>query len=177
MGTLAKKVMPQTHPSTQFVERIVEEVQQMSGSLDDIVWNISPKNDELTHLLARMRRYASEVLEARQINYELIIPEGLHNIKLTMDQRRNFYMIFKEAVNNLVKYSKCTRASVCIQIKDKILHLVIKDNGVGFDTQRQSDRNGLKNLRARSEQLKGKIKIESEEGKGTEIDLIFPIRS
>jgi signal transduction histidine kinase len=154
----------------------VEEVQQISSSLDDIVWNISPKNDELTHLLARMRRYSSEILEAKQINYELIIPEGFHNIKLSMEQRRNFYMIFKEAVNNLVKYSKCSNAIINIEIKDRILHLSIKDNGIGFDTNKQSDRNGLKNLKARGEQLKGSIRIESEPGKGTEINLNFPIK-
>lgn len=177
MGTLARKGLPAEHPSLPFVDRMVEEVQQISGSLDDIVWNISPKNDALSSVIARMTRYASELFEAKQISYDLFMPEGQgqESIRLTMDQRRNFYLAFKEAVNNLIKYSQCTHASISITLERHRLLLLIKDNGVGFDPERRSDRNGLENLRTRAKSLGGTLDIESKPGRGTLIRLAFEV--
>ena len=175
MGTLARKGLPSEHPSLPFVDRMVEEVHQISGSLDDIVWNISPKNDALSSLIARMTRYASELFEARQIAYDLFMPEAHETIKLSMEQRRNFYLAFKEAVNNLIKYSKCTHASVSITVERHTLIMIIRDNGVGFDTEQATDRNGLENLRSRAKTLGGSVNIDSKPGKGTTIRFAFAV--
>jgi signal transduction histidine kinase len=131
MGTLARKELAQTHPSASFIERMVEETQQISSSLDDIVWNISPRNDALSSLIARMTRYASELFEAKQIHYNFAMPKHFEHIKLSMEQRRNFYLIFKESVNNLIKYSHCSNASVQVVVERKKLLMIIEDDGVG----------------------------------------------
>jgi signal transduction histidine kinase/ligand-binding sensor domain-containing protein len=175
MGSLAKKELTSQDAPSTFVDRIMEDVRQMSSSLDDIVWNISPKNDALSSLVARMTRYASELFEAKQIDFTLKVPDRLNDVKLSMDQRRNIYLIFKESVNNLVKYSKCQRASVNIEINKRNFQLVIQDDGVGFNPQAPTDRNGIRNLKERAKTLGGKLDIESYLGKGTTIKLEFPI--
>ncbi|MBL0739902.1 ligand-binding sensor domain-containing protein [Chryseolinea lacunae] len=176
MGAMAQTNLASQHPSKPMLERMVEEIRQISGTLDDIVWNISPKNDSLSNLIARMTRYASELFEAKQINFRYTLPEHLEQMRLSMEQRRNFYLIFKESVNNLVKYSCCTEAFINIAIENKNLLLTIGDNGKGFDPEAASDRNGLQNLRVRADNLKGKIEIRSTPGKGTTIVLKFPLR-
>ena len=93
-----------------------------------------------------------------------------------MEQRRNFYLIFKESVNNLVKYSQCSLASVRIQVSKRTLLLTIEDNGVGFDMTRQNDRNGIRNLKERGRKLNGKLDIQSIEGQGTIVKLDFPMK-
>ncbi len=175
MGSLAKKELPVQHASNALVDRIMEDVRQISGSLDDIVWNISPKNDSLSSLIARMTRYASELFEAKQIAFKFDIPERLDDVKLSMEQRRNIYLIFKEAVNNLVKYSKCTQAIVGIRVDRRKILLTVEDNGVGFDPNLTTDRNGIRNLKARASSLNGVIDIRSGSGKGTSIKLEFPV--
>jgi len=175
MGTLARNGLPAEHPSLPFVDRMVEEVQVISGSLDDIVWNISPKNDALSSLIARMTRYASELFEAKQISYDLFMPESHETIRLSMDQRRNFYLAFKEAVNNLIKYSQCTHATVSISVDRHTLIMVVRDNGIGFNPHQRSDRNGLENLRSRAKSLGGTIDIESKPGTGTTIRFQFTV--
>ena len=175
MGSLAKKGMADQRTSGALVDRIMEDVRQISGSLDDIVWNISPKNDSLSSLIARMTRYASELFEAKQIVFKFDIPERLGDIKLSMEQRRNIYLIFKESVNNLAKYSKCSHAEVRIRLDKKTVSLIVKDDGVGFDPNAPTDRNGLRNLRERAQNLRGGIDIQSGFGKGTSIILEFPV--
>lgn len=176
IGAMAQNNLPGQHPSKPLLERMVEEIQQISGSLDDIVWNISPKNDALSSLIARITRYASELFEAKQITFRFTMPEHIEQIRLSMEQRRNFYLIFKESVNNLAKYSCCTEAYISISIEQKNLLLTISDNGKGFDPDAASDRNGIHNLRARAEKLKGMIDIRSSPGKGTVIVLKFPLK-
>jgi ligand-binding sensor domain-containing protein/signal transduction histidine kinase len=175
MGALAARELPPQHTSRALVDRIMEDVRQISGSLDDIVWNISPKNDSLSSLIARMTRYASELFEAKQIAFKFNIPDHLGEIKLSMEQRRNVYLIFKEAVNNLVKYSKCSEASITISLNKGRVLLIVKDNGVGFNPNAFSDRNGIKNLRDRAGSLRGEIDIQSKQGAGTTITLQFPV--
>ncbi|HEX6226007.1 MAG TPA: two-component regulator propeller domain-containing protein [Chryseolinea sp.] len=175
MGSLAKKGAADQHVSGALVDRIMEDVRQISGSLDDIVWNISPKNDSLSSVIARMTRYASELFEAKQIVFEFDIPERLGDVRLSMEQRRNVYLIFKEAVNNLAKYSKCSHAFVSIRFEKRNVSLVVRDDGVGFDPNAPTDRNGLRNLRQRARSLNGWIDIRSAFGKGTSISLEFPL--
>jgi ligand-binding sensor domain-containing protein/two-component sensor histidine kinase len=175
MGKLAQQKLPGEHPSAHFVDRIVEEAQQMSGGLDDIVWNISPKNDALSSMMARMTRHASEVFEAKKIMYKVTMPEHIQEMTLSMEQRRNLYLIFKESVNNIVKHSYCTHASITVALIEKNFSMVVEDDGVGFDQPRQNDRNGLVNLRERAEMLNGTIRIVSAPGKGSSIKLVFPL--
>lgn len=175
MGTMARQGLPAQDPAAPLLDRMIEEARQISSSLDDIVWSINPRNDELAILIARMARYASELLEAKGIEYRLSIPDHLSQTKLTMEQRRDFFLIFKETVNNLVKYSRCTHASLEIIVKRQHLRLLIRDNGVGFETEAPSERNGLLNLRRRAQNLKGSLLIQSAPGQGTAVQLDFPV--
>lgn len=174
MGTLARQGLSLRESSDQLVERMLEDVAQMSGSLDDIVWNISPKNDSLSNLMARLTRYASELFEARNIRYSFNFPDRADHIKLAMEDRRNLYLILKESVNNLVKYSGCTEAHIAMKILPRTLQVTICDNGSGFDADAKNDRNGIKNMRERARQLKGSITIRSAPGKGTHITIDIP---
>jgi len=175
MGSIARNGLPAQHPAATFLDRIVEETQQMSSSLDDIVWSINPNNDELSQLIARMNRHASELLEARGIEYKIELPQEVGELKLPMEHRRDFYLIFKEALNNLLKYSGCTQAAIEIRLHGHHLQLVIWDNGTGFDPDAHSERNGIRNLRKRSQNLRGQLRIQSAPGCGTTIQLEFPL--
>jgi ligand-binding sensor domain-containing protein/two-component sensor histidine kinase len=176
MGSMAKKQLSNPQTSAVLVDKIMEDVRYISGSLDDIVWNISPKNDSLAGLVARMTRYASEMFEAKQIAFKLDIPREFDDIKLSMEQRRNIYLIFKESVNNLVKYSQCSEAVVSLLVDKGLVYLTVKDNGIGFDPAAITDRNGIKNIRSRANNLNGEVDIQSAPGKGTSIRLKFPFR-
>ena len=92
-----------------------------------------------------------------------------------MDQRRDLYLIFKEAVNNLVKYSKADNAKVEVLINLHNMSLLVKDDGSGFDTTEIREGNGLRNMQQRAALLNASLTIESEPGKGTTVNLNMPL--
>ncbi len=175
MGLMAKQNLQDQHPSATFLNRMIDEVHRINSSMDDIVWSINPRNDELANLLSRMVRYASELLEAKNIDYQIQMPDQVESLKLGMEQRHDFYLIFKEAVNNLAKYAQCTQARLSVSVHHNRLVMNITDNGTGFELGKNQERNGIRNMYKRAENLKGVLTIHSAPGNGTTINLDFPL--
>ena len=126
-------------------------------------------------ILIRMRQYASEMLEAAQIPFTLEMDESCQYVSMPIEKRKDFYLIFKEAINNLAKYSKAKHASILLSCSHRLLSLKIEDKGIGFDPTDVHSGNGLKNMKARAQQLKGDILIDSKPGLGTTIELKMPV--
>ena len=120
-----------------------------------------------------MKSLAYNLLRAKKIEYTFRSDERLNDKKLSMGQRRNFYLIFKEAVNNMVKYSNATQASITLTNEDNKIRLLIRDNGVGFDQQQDATGNGLKNMKRRADEMNATFTVESSKGNGTQIELIL----
>lgn len=93
-----------------------------------------------------------------------------------MEDRRHFYLLFKEAVNNLAKYSKCKNAAIRVNYRTGILSLMVEDDGVGFNLSTVKEAgNGLMTMKRRAQKLRAKLDIQSAIGKGTRISVSFPI--
>src|SRR6185295_16547494 len=99
--------------------------------------------------------------------------ESLNRLSLPMLVRKNVFLLFKEATNNLVKYSNSSRVSFYITLENKNVKLIIRDNGVGFDIENAKMGNGIKNMKRRAAEIGAQFLIESSEGKGTNIELSF----
>lgn len=165
------KDLPKTN---QFLEKISNQSAQMQQGMSDIIWTIQPDNDRLENLLVRMREYAAHTLEP--LNTEVIfdIDETAQSEVLTMQQRRDFFLIFKEAINNAAKYAQATTVKVILRKLNKQLNLIIIDDGKGFDPAAQRSSNGLKNMKSRAEKLAGKFSVTSSPNNGTRISLEIP---
>jgi signal transduction histidine kinase len=118
-----------------------------------------------------MRSFATEVLEAKNIDLQFTINGTIEDIHLDMEQRRDFFLIYKEAVNNIAKYAHCTKVRILLSFSRQTLQLKIEDNGLGFDVQQADTGNGLNNMRKRAENLGAIFSIASELSRGTTICL------
>jgi signal transduction histidine kinase len=139
--------------------------------MSDIVWSINPENDSFDKIIFRMRSLSYNLFKLKKIEGSFSADESLSGIKLPMEIRRNFYLIYKEALNNLVKYSQATHASVLISREHSSISCVVRDNGIGFDTERDHAGNGLNNMKKRAKEIGANLSIESSVGKGTTIEL------
>lgn len=161
---------------------IADTSREMVDSMSDIVWAINPQKDHLSDLIQRMRRFAEDILDAKDIGYQFVVPDNLKDVSLGADLRREVYLIFKESINNLVKYSDATEARIEVKIENHALVVKIADNGRGFDPVgaikggvNGFGGNGLPNMRRRAKNLGGSFEIESETGAGTSVSLNVPI--
>jgi signal transduction histidine kinase len=174
LSELSKKNLQKEEAAT-FLDRIAEEVHNSSQALDDIVWSINTKNDTLEETVARMRRYAAEVFDAANITYTLQLDEQFESYKLNMEQRRDCFLIFKEAINNIYKHANAKHVEIKVWIEKGHLHMIIHDDGKGFDTTTITHRNGIKNIHNRIEKWSGKITMNSVKGEGTVTKVNFPL--
>jgi signal transduction histidine kinase len=92
-----------------------------------------------------------------------------------MEQKKNLYLIFKEAINNAIKYSGTNALNVMIKLNQKNLVMHIKDYGKGFNENIVLKGNGLENMQIRAKELKGDLLVKSQSGQGTELNLTFPV--
>ncbi len=171
LNELARRNANQPEKSMAYLSKASEDIQRISESLSDIVWNINPRYDDLQNLFIRMKRYAADMLDGKNISGEFVFPSTVPGLKLSMTQRRDLYLIFKEAINNLAKYSGAKNAVINVQADEHIIELLIKDDGKGFDTKITSTGNGLQNMQQRAKASDAQVKITSTPGAGTTVVL------
>ena len=155
--------------------RISESSRNMLVVMSDIVWSINPKNDRFDNIILRMKSFAYEILETQNRQFHFEADESLNSIKISMNDRKNFYLIFKETLNNAVKYAEPKNVWIIVHLVNRQIHFTLKDDGIGFNTRQYKEGNGLINMHRRAKDLKGTLTINSQPGKGTEVTLQFPV--
>ncbi len=166
--------------ATPILQRISQSASDLSDSMQDIIWAMKTKNDQLEDLAARMTEFGLRILEASNVRFKTHVSENFSGKQLTPEQRRNAYLIFKEAVNNAAKYADATEVELFLAMKKGLLLMKITDNGKGFEPGNSplgggggasGGGNGLQNMRKRAEEIKGWVEVNSEIGKGTSVEL------
>jgi two-component system, NarL family, sensor histidine kinase UhpB len=157
-----------------YLHRIADQSAKMMEAMSDMVWSINPRNDSMPQVVARMREFATEILDNKNIELTFI-DEVQVGVVINTEKRKNLFLIFKEAVNNAAKYSDARQLKISLAKVSHHLQLVVSDNGKGFDEATIKAGNGLRNLRERAKESGGSLTIKSEIGKGTEVMLMLPI--
>jgi hypothetical protein len=115
LSSMAKtKLLTDPVKTSEYISKITSNSQYMMDAMDDIVWSIKPDNDNMQKIVARMREYASSILEPKDIVISFDVAENIYDLKLNMETRRDVFLIFKEALNNSAKYSHCTKIGIRI---------------------------------------------------------------
>ncbi|HEX7692182.1 MAG TPA: two-component regulator propeller domain-containing protein [Sediminibacterium sp.] len=159
----------------EYLGKIGDNSQRMMEAMDDIVWSIKPTNDSMQKIAARMREFATNVLEAKEIELDFRMDEAVFDVVLNMEARRDFFLVFKEAVNNAAKYSNASMVVIRVGMHNKRLVLLVEDNGAGFNPEEADNGNGLGNMRKRAAAMNGRILIVSSPGEGAHITLNIPV--
>jgi signal transduction histidine kinase len=153
--------------SQSMMKQVIANTQMLMDKMDDIIWCVNPQNDSFQNLMFRVQKFASALFEAKGIDYTISINKSINNMALPMNQRQHIYLILKEAINNLVKYSGATHAEISINYEAGYLYMNVTDNGIGFDTAQQQTGNGVRNMQRRAAMLHGTLQIDSNYGTTT----------
>ena len=161
---------------SEILSRMSSISKETMDKMGDIVWTIKPDESGNGSLKQRMERFAYEIAGSKNIEVSMQMEEP-ENATLTMEQRKNIYLIFKEALNNAVKYSDTKKIIVSVNTQNKELLLIVKDEGKGFDHSSVKKGNGLDNIKNRANELGGKVEINSTSNQGTVIKLYVPVKA
>lgn len=97
------------------------------------------------------------------------LDESLISQKLKL----TIYRITQEQINNILKHAYAKTLYLSVSTKDNLVNLIIKDDGVGFDTNKKSRGVGLMNIKTRASMFESKVRIRSSPGKGCELNIVF----
>jgi ligand-binding sensor domain-containing protein/anti-sigma regulatory factor (Ser/Thr protein kinase) len=151
----------------KYLPLIKEGSQEAITGIRDIIWVLDDKKNSLEQLLSRISLFASPLSEANHIIYKQELSDNARDHQLGQEEKRNLYMMLKEAVNNAIKYAYGKTIEIEVSVKKGKPAIQIKDDGKGFDMGKTSEGNGLKNMQRRAKEIKYDFRIESSPGSGT----------
>jgi PAS domain S-box-containing protein len=153
-----------------------ERVSELSSDLRRMSHQLHPARLAHLGLATAVRGFCNEVASAHALRIEFVDA----NIPATLSESTslNIYRIIQESLQNTVKHSGASEASVILSSSDHALQLTISDNGCGFDPKVAAPDGslGLISLRERIRLLHGTISIDSRPGGGTRIEATIPIQ-
>ncbi|MDF2186989.1 sensor histidine kinase [Paraflavitalea sp. CAU 1676] len=168
----ANLAMMKSEQNAPYLLQLKEGVQGAIVGIRDMVWILDDKQDTVEHLVNRVEQFIYPVVAAQDIRFEKIMDATVADRILKKEEKRNLYLILKEALNNSIKYAEASVLQVQIEkVAYDQFSIVVSDNGKGFDIATVQKGNGLNNLKYRAQQIRYQIDINSVPGIGTTIRL------
>jgi signal transduction histidine kinase len=164
-----KKINRESEAALPILEKIEDSSHEMMLAMNEIVWAIQPKHDDVIHFLDRIHNFGRQLLSTKNIDLDFDVSTPVQSAPMTMELKRNLYLICKETFNNIVKHSHASKVSMTMNFSDTLLKIHISDNGKGFDLTHGSTGNGLLNLKNRANEIGGVLTIDSHPGTGTSV--------
>ena len=143
--------------------------------MDEIIWSLNAQKDTVEGLVNFIAKYHQEVINSNKMTGKLKMPSQIPIKSIGAELKRDIFLTVKEVINNTLKHANANELNLMIEIREKAIELNIKDNGVGFNQDKNYVGNGLKNIHKRTLKNSGSINIKSSEKMGTEIKLSFPL--
>jgi ligand-binding sensor domain-containing protein/two-component sensor histidine kinase len=129
----------------------------------DTVWAIDSRKDKFENLIDRMRFFAEKNLNMKGVNHDFVVKDVEMRRFIDPEKRQNVYLIFKEAITNIMRHSDASHVQIeFLQEKNK-LSLIIHDNGSAKETT-QSDGLGLNNMKTRAMRIGGTLRVQYAQG-------------
>lgn len=177
LGTSAQYLLKnkQTEQAEIMVERINSSSQRILQVMDDLIWAINPQKDSVESMMERIRDFINDISDANGTKINLHTDPLMNKLNLPMKTKRNFYLIFKEALANVANHAACTQIDIMVKKEYNTILLQIRDDGKGFDIGKRHNGNGLKNMRQRAAEIGGSLHVVSERDTGTMLTLTMPI--
>ena len=142
---------------------IGQQCRKIVTALDDIVWSIDARNDTLGDLTDRMQDYILNVLEPLNFDVNYNFEQLKMENHIPVPVKENLYLIFKEAVNNISKYSKGNKVQITMYSDNSNFKFTIHDNGVSHNSLKKTG-HGLRNMQMRAQKMHGRVDISNQDG-------------
>ena len=154
------------------LDELMKTTEEMTVAMREMIWSLKTQNDYLQNFISFSQKYASEFFSKSKINIHFV-NNTVENLPLHAEIRRNIFLCYKEALNNIYKHSKATDVYISFSIENQRLKLEISDNGIGLPKEKNQQGNGFYNMQNRMTEISGLLQIPEVE-KGTLLQFISP---
>ena len=144
----------------KYLQKIKESMQEAIGGVRTIIWQLDDKDTSFSNLVSRINNFASFLCQSKQIEFKVEIGKEALLYELHEEEKRNLYMIAKEAINNSIKYADANEIVLRINVEKGKPVIVISDDGKGFASS-ITPGNGIKNMKLRGAYIRYKFSIQS----------------
>jgi ligand-binding sensor domain-containing protein/signal transduction histidine kinase len=162
------------------LQKVAALARELVDSMSDVVWSIRSEPAGIDSLVRRMREFSYDLLVSQAIGFELRTPAEAAKVELSLQARRQIFLIYKECIHNAARHSHCSRVVTELKVEDGEVLLSVTDDGVGLDgsapTPRVRGGAGLPSMRQRAESLGGDIRFHSAPGQGCTVSVRLPLR-
>ena len=142
------------------------EIRRISHDLNK---NLDFKDNHLSEIITNL---ITENQSANKTIFDLTIDKYIDWQEISGEIKINIYRIIQESIQNVNKYAKAEKCYIMLLKTNQKITLRIWDDGIGFNQEIVKKGIGLKNINKRAKTMNAELKIESEIGKGTLIELV-----
>jgi signal transduction histidine kinase len=164
-GRTAKAKIRET---VSVVDRTIEGIRR-------IIARLSPLVLQELGLVAAIRKEAKDLAKATGVKARVAIGEDVG--RLAPEIEAAIYRVVQESLHNVAKHAQAKSASVQMSRHENTVYLTIEDDGIGMPTKVNSPRShsfGLAGIKERIASLDGEVRVHSEKGKGTRLEIMVP---
>ena len=135
------------NPNNPFIAELIKiNSTEMLERLEVISWATNPQHDNLKSLKNMMIKFAAPLCHSTNIQFNIQSDGMDEEMLMSGEVRQNIFLVFKEAVNNMIKYADATECNTQLFIRNNHFVLQIADNGKGFEGTIKGTGNGCKNM-------------------------------
>jgi ligand-binding sensor domain-containing protein/signal transduction histidine kinase len=178
IAMMSEAVKVNVHGNEQNTREALGDIADICRSLvdgmSDIVWSIDPQRDHIRDIVARLRAFGSSVLEPKGVCWTCEEDSAIGATELSLDLRRQVYLICKEAINNVARHSGASQATLKFEMSNSHLRIQVIDDGCGM-IKRSDTGLGLQSMRLRTVRLGGKFEVNDNDSAGVRIVLSVPL--
>jgi len=161
----------------KIAQQSIQGINDAIAIVKEIANNLSPHILQRFGLVNAIQTYIDKVKEASGVDF--VVSSNL-NSRIPANLETMLYRILLECINNTIKHARAKKVIIKFKVQENKLTINYADNGVGFDlgkTLTNSSGMGLFNIQNRMKLIGGDIKIISNTGSGTDIELNIPINN
>jgi len=161
----------------EHTKRIAE---RLDADVDFLAWELRPAALDDIGLAEAMGTFVSQWSNHSGVEAQFHT-SGLEKERLSPETETNLYRIMQEALNNTMKYANARHVDVLLERRDHQVVLIIEDDGVGFNPEKEASDGGDKGMgligmQERASLVGGTLQIESKPQAGTTIFARVPLQ-
>jgi signal transduction histidine kinase/streptogramin lyase len=157
-------------------KKIIHTSNEILQKMDEIIWALNSSNRRIENLFSYINGFALEYFEGSRIDCHVTITENLPEFSLSAIQRRNIFLVVKEALNNIIKHAGASKVDISLSADADGIVISISDNGRGYDgIELPAERNGIKNMKKRLLEINGHLDVITSIENGTVVNISMPV--